>query len=93
MPGDNKESFGGEMDSVTVDEEDFPSLKEAAMMAKGIKMNKPAKSKRTSQKDKTETAMSVKEGEETDLNDINWNEDIGNHWVVINIGVKTWDLS
>ena len=93
MLGDNKESYGGEMDSVTVDEEDFPSLKEAAMMAKGIKMNKPAKSKRTSQQDKTETAMSVKEGEEADLNDINWNEDIGNHWVVINIGVKTWDLS
>lgn len=81
LSGDNKESYGGEADVAPVAEEDFPSLKEAAMMAKGIKMNKPAKNRESSQKDKGRTAKIT--AEEADLDDINWNEDIGNQSVIM----------
>lgn len=81
LSGDNKESYGGEADIAPVAEEDFPSLKEAAMMAKGIKMNKLAKNKESSQKDKGRTAKITED--EADLDDINWNEDIGNQSVIM----------
>lgn len=51
------------------------------MMAKGVKMNKPAKNKESSQKDKVRTAKITED--EADLDDINWNEDIGNHSVIM----------
>ncbi|XP_062621086.1 ATP-dependent DNA helicase Q4-like isoform X2 [Saccostrea cucullata] len=74
-PGENKESYGGEADLPPVSEEDFPSLKEAAMMARGVKLDKPTKVKdKNSQKGPARVGKITEN--EADLEDINWNEDI-----------------
>ncbi|XP_061162436.1 ATP-dependent DNA helicase Q4-like isoform X2 [Saccostrea echinata] len=74
-PGENKESYGGEADMPPISEEGFPSLKEAAMMARGVKLDKPTEVKDKNDQKGSARAVKITENE-ADLEDINWNEDI-----------------
>ncbi|XP_048739523.2 ATP-dependent DNA helicase Q4-like isoform X3 [Ostrea edulis] len=75
-PSENKESYGGEADIPPVSEEDFPSLKEAAMMARGVKPDKTKKYKEDCQTRKLGAGETAEP--KSDLDGINWNEDMEN---------------
>jgi hypothetical protein len=82
LSGENKESYGGEADIPPVSEEDFPSLKEAAMMARGVKPDRIRRCSGASQTRKPGAGDRTKQ--ESDLDGIDWNEDIGNFYCHIN---------
>ncbi|KAK3086777.1 hypothetical protein FSP39_023162 [Pinctada imbricata] len=69
-PETNKESYGGEEDKPPVLEEDFPTMKEAAMMAKGVKVTR--ESKRPKVKASSAIGSAAQGEEEFNMEDIDW---------------------